>query len=59
MGTLSGCRQLKMNLQKKNYIYANSTTQRCPKEISGINRGLEETDPFIKPEVENLVALSL
>jgi hypothetical protein len=33
MGTLSDCRQLKMNLQEKNYLYANSTTQRCPKEI--------------------------
>jgi hypothetical protein len=22
-----------MNLKKKNYLYANSTTQRCPKEI--------------------------
>jgi hypothetical protein len=59
MGTLSDCRQLKMNLHEKNYLYANSTTQSCPKEINGINRGLGETDPFIKPEVENLVALSL
>ncbi len=29
---LSNCWQLKMNL-KKNYLYDNSTTQRCPKEI--------------------------
>ncbi len=79
------------------YIYANSTTQRCPKEImqifliadffhlhrcqrrrwctlsceylrefsnklngpNGIIRGLRETDLCRKPEVENLVALSL
>ncbi len=26
------CWQLKMNLKNKNYLYANSTTQRCPKE---------------------------
>jgi hypothetical protein len=30
---LSDCSQLKMNLKKKIYLYANSTTQRCPKEI--------------------------
>jgi hypothetical protein len=30
---LSNCLQLKMSL-KKNYLYANSTTQKCPKEIS-------------------------
>ncbi len=29
---LSNCWQLKINL-KKMYLYANSTTQRCPKEI--------------------------
>ncbi len=28
--------QLKMNLKKKFYLYANSTTQRCPKEIMKI-----------------------
>ena len=80
------------------YLYANSTTQRCPKERmkifliedyfhllpvsatpvvhielrisqrivekirngpNGIIRGLGETDPCRKPEVKNLVALSL
>jgi hypothetical protein len=80
------------------YLYANSTTQRCPKELmkifliedyfhllpvsatpvvhielrisqrivekirngpNGIIRGLGETDPCRKPEVKNLVALSL
>ncbi len=91
---LSNGWQLKMNLKKKVYLYANSTTQRCPKERrkifliedffhlppvsttpvvhlsprifekirnspNGIIRGLEETDPCRKPEVENLVALSL
>jgi hypothetical protein len=30
---LSNCRQLKMNLKKKIYLYANYTTQRCSKEI--------------------------
>jgi hypothetical protein len=30
---LSDCWQLKMNLKKKIYLYDNSTTQRCPKEI--------------------------
>ncbi len=30
---LSNCWQLKMNLKKKMYLYVNSTTQRCPKEI--------------------------
>jgi hypothetical protein len=101
MGTLSDCRQLKMNLQEKNYLNANSPIQRCPKEKmktfliedlfhlppmsttqvvhlelrisprnffffkkirngpNGIIRGLGETDPLIKPEVENLLALSL
>jgi hypothetical protein len=95
----SDCWQLKMNLKKKIYLYAISTTQRCPKEIRQIflledffhlppcsvndtvgepwaanispnfrknskrplwyNQGLGETDPCRKPEVENLVVLSL
>jgi hypothetical protein len=33
MGTISGCRYLKVNLKAKMYIYANSTTQRCPNKI--------------------------
>jgi hypothetical protein len=87
-----------MNLKKKIYLYAISTTQRYPKEIRqiflledffhlppvsttpvvnlelrisprifekiqngpyGIISGLGETDPCRKPEVENLVVLSL
>ncbi len=87
-----------MILNKKIYLYANSTTQRCPKEKmeiflievffhlplvsttpvvhfelrispqifekiwngpNGIIMGLGETDPCRKPEVKNLVALSL
>jgi hypothetical protein len=32
MGTKSNCGQLKRNLKKK-FFYANSATQRCPKEI--------------------------
>jgi hypothetical protein len=87
-----------MNLKENIYLYANSTTQRCPKVIiknfhieeffylppvsttpmvllelrisprmfnkiwkgpNGIIRGLGETDPFRKPEVKNLVELSL
>ncbi len=34
MGTISDCWQLKMNLKEKMYLYDNSTTQRCPKEIT-------------------------
>ncbi len=30
MGTVSGCRHLKVNLKAKIFIYAYSTTQRCP-----------------------------
>ncbi len=98
METISGCRHLKVNLKAKNYIYVNSTTQRCPNNIIkiflledffllplvsltpvvyiepwisprifekiwngciGILRCLWETDPWKKPEVENLVTLSL
>ncbi len=88
MGLISDCWQLKVNLKEKIYPYANSTTQRCPKEImktflvedffhlpwaanisgnfrkiwngpNGVIRGLGETDPCRKSEVQNLVALSL
>jgi hypothetical protein len=33
MGTISGCRQLKVNLKAKIYKYVNSTIQRCPNKI--------------------------
>ncbi len=33
MGTISGCRHLKVNLKAKIYIYVNSTIQRCPNKI--------------------------
>jgi hypothetical protein len=33
MGTMSGCRQLKVNLKAKIFKYVNSTTQRCPNKI--------------------------
>ncbi len=33
MGTISGCRHLKVNLKAKFYIYVNSSTQRCPNKI--------------------------
>ncbi len=33
MGTISGCRNLKVNLQVKIYIYVSSTTQRWPNKI--------------------------
>ncbi len=88
---LSNCWQLKMNLKKKSYLYAKSTTRMCSKEIiffhlppvsttpavhlelrispwifekiqngpNGIIKGLWEIDPCRKPEVKNLVALSL
>jgi hypothetical protein len=33
MGTISGCRHLKVNLKAKIYIYVSSTTQRWPNKI--------------------------
>jgi hypothetical protein len=33
MGTISGCRNLKVNMKAKIDIYVNSTTQRCPNKI--------------------------
>jgi hypothetical protein len=36
MGTILGCRHLKVNLKAKIYIYVNSTTQRCPNKINKI-----------------------
>jgi hypothetical protein len=33
MGTISGCRHLKVNLKAKIYTYVNSTTQRYPNKI--------------------------
>ncbi len=33
MGTISGCRHLKVNLTAKIYIYVNSSAQRCPNKI--------------------------
>jgi hypothetical protein len=36
MGTISGCRHLKVKLKAKIYIYVNSTTQRCPNKINNI-----------------------
>ncbi len=33
MGTISGCRDLKVNLKANMYLEVNSTTQRCPKKI--------------------------
>ncbi len=33
IGTISGCRHLKLNLKAKLYIYASSTTQRWPNKI--------------------------
>ncbi len=33
MGTISDCWLLKVNLKEKIYLYANSTTQKCPTEI--------------------------
>jgi len=98
MATISGCRQLKVNLKAKIYLYVNSTTQRCPNKIikifllenfchlppvsltpvanlelrisprifekirngpNGIIRGLGETGSRKKPELKNLVTLSL
>ncbi len=98
MGTISGCRNLKVHLKAKINIYVNSTTQRCPNKIikisqlddffpfaigvvytggapwaanisanfrkirnvrNSILRCLGETDPWKKPEVENLVTLSI
>jgi hypothetical protein len=36
MAKISGCRHLKVNLKAKNFIYVNSTTQRCPNKIINI-----------------------
>jgi hypothetical protein len=36
VGTISGCRHLKLHLKAKIYIYVNSTTQRCPNKIMKI-----------------------
>ncbi len=36
MGTMSGCTHLKGNLKAKIYTCVNSTTQRCPSQISTI-----------------------
>ncbi len=33
MGTISGCRYLEVNMKAKNFIYVNSTIQRCPNKI--------------------------
>jgi hypothetical protein len=33
MGTISGCRHLKVNLKIKIYLHVNSSTQRCPNKI--------------------------
>ncbi len=33
MGTISGCRYLKVNLKAKIYIYVKSNIQRCPNKI--------------------------
>jgi hypothetical protein len=33
MGTISGCRHLKVNLKAEIYIYVNFTTHRCPSKI--------------------------
>ncbi len=33
MGTISGCRHIRVNLKTKIYIYVNSSTQRCPNKI--------------------------
>jgi hypothetical protein len=33
MGTISGCRHLKVNLKAIFFIYVNSSTQRCPNKI--------------------------
>ncbi len=69
MGTISGCRHLKVNLKAKIYIYINSTTNRCPNKIINIFllealsreylRCLGETNSLKQTEVENLVTLSL
>jgi hypothetical protein len=36
METISGCRHLKVNLKATNYIYVNSTTERCANKINKI-----------------------
>jgi hypothetical protein len=53
MGTISGCRHLKLNLKAKIYIYVNSTTQRCPNKIIKIFQ-LEDLPPVSTTPVANL-----
>jgi hypothetical protein len=51
IGTISGCRHLKVNLKAKIYIYVSSTTHRWPNEISKI---FLIEDFFYLPPVANL-----
>jgi hypothetical protein len=44
MGTISGCWDLKVNLQAKMYLQVNSTSQRCPNKI--IKTFMIEDFPF-------------
>ncbi len=49
------CWQLKMNLKQIFYLYAKSSTQRCPKEIMKIFL-IEDFFPFAKPWAANISA---
>ena len=54
--TISGCRQLKVNVKAKIYMYVNSTTQRCPNKIIKIFQleGFFHLPPMSLTPVANL-----
>jgi hypothetical protein len=51
MGTISGCRHLKVNLKAEIYIYVNSTTQRFPNKNYKIIKKFLLEDFFHLPPV--------
>jgi hypothetical protein len=61
MATISVCRQLKVNLKAKIYIYVNSTTQRCPNKtnFSTIFASVVDTPVANLPPVSTIPAANL
>jgi hypothetical protein len=55
MGTISGCRHLKVYLKAKIYVYVNSSSQRCPNKI--IKTFLVEDFFHLPPFLDNGGAL--
>jgi hypothetical protein len=54
MGLISGCRNLKVNLKAKVYIYVDSTIQRCPNKIYKIYKDFFHLPPVSATPVVNL-----